>query len=189
VRGLGRFYGERLFLGVTPQSLEDLFVLVGRDALLLHAAADRHQKEHRPHGDALGGQQLGQGVDLAEIAAGDGGVDLDGQPQPPGVGEHLHCPPEAAPPAAKGVVRGGVGPVEADAQAAHARGARAGESVGRGQRRGRGRQRNLKPLADGVLDKLKNIRPLERIASGQDQRGPARKRSDLVDQSLRLFGG
>ena len=78
VRGLGRLHGVRLALGVMPKPLEHRLVFLRRDPLLLDASAHRHQEEHRPHGDPLRGQQLGHGVDLMDVAAGDRGVHLHG---------------------------------------------------------------------------------------------------------------
>ena len=95
---------------------------------------------------------------------------------------------EAALPAAKGVVRRGVGAVEADAQPPHAGLPRALEGLERGQRRGRGRQRHLQPGRHGVADQLEQVGPLQRIAAGQHQHRPARKAGDLIEQGLGLVG-
>ena len=100
--------------------------------------------------------------------------------------EHLHRPLEAPVEAAKGVVRGGIGAVEADAQRADAGLAHALERLEGGQRRGRGRQRRLQSEGGGVADQLRQIGPLQRIAAGEDQRRPARKSGGLLEQSLRL---
>ena len=93
---------------------------------------------------------------------------------------------EAALPAAEGVVRRGVGAVEADAQPPHAGLPRALERLERGQRRGRGRQRHLQPRRRRMADQLEQVGPLQRIAAGHHQHRPARKAGDLIEQGLRL---
>ena len=115
VRGFSRLNAVRLPPALTPQTLEDHLVLLRRDPLLVDAPADRHQEEDRPHGDALVVQQLRHGLDLVEVPPRNRGVDLHGQIEGAGVGHHPQGPLEAARPAAKSVVRGGVGTIKTDA--------------------------------------------------------------------------
>ena len=79
----------------------------------------------------------------------------------------------------------GVGPVEADSQGVDARLLRPLERGPRGQRRGRGGQRDLQPARRGVADQLEQVGPLQRVAAGEHDRRPPRKRGRLVQQGLR----
>ena len=106
----------------------------------------------------------------------------------PGGFEHLQRALETAFPAAKGVVRFGVGAVEADAQPMNARLPGALERLARGQRSGRRRQGQLQPAADGMADQLEQVGPLQRIAAGQHDHRRPRESRHLIQQGLRLIG-
>ena len=99
-----------------PKPLKHGLIFLRPNAFLLQPTADRNEEEHRPHGDALPRKQFGDGVHLRDVAARDRGVDLDADAQPTGVGQHGQRALEASLPAAKGIMRGGVGAVEADSQ-------------------------------------------------------------------------
>ena len=172
-----------------PEPREGHFVLGRRDPLFFDAASDGHEEERGPHRDPLPGEQLGDGVDLVEIPPGDRRVDLDGHPQSPGVGQHAERPLEAAFPAAKSVVRRGVGAVEADPQPPHARRADPLERLGRGQRRRRRGQRHLQARGHRVADQVAQVRAFQRVAAGQHEHRPPRERRHLLDQGHRLLGG
>ena len=189
VRRFGRLDAKRLTPRMMPQALERNFVLLGRDARFLDAAADRNQEEDGPHRNLLRREQCRHVVDLMEVAGGDTGVDLDGHVQLPGAMEHPQRPLEAALPATEGVVGFRVGAVEADSQAADA-GVPRGLEGFRGCQRGRGRrQGHLQPFRDGVPDQREQVGPFQRIAAGQHQDRRPGERGHLVDQGQGLLGG
>ncbi len=189
VRRLGCLDAVGLVPGVVPELRKGDFILLGPNPLLFDAASDRHEEKHRPHRDSFGREQIGNRVDLVEVAPHECCVHLDGHAQSAGVGQHPPGPLKAALPTAEGIVRGGLCAVETDTQPTNARGPGTLEGTGRGQGRGRRGQRDFEPPADGVLDQLEQVGPLQRVAPGQDDRRPARERGHLPEQRLRLVGG
>ncbi len=57
------------------------------------------------------------------------------------------------------------------------------DGLARQQRRGAGSQRHMHALAGGVADQLEDVRPLQRVAAGQDEDGHMQG-GNLVDQRL-----
>jgi hypothetical protein len=187
MRRFGRLDAVGFAAGVPVQFFESHFVLGRRDPLLRQAASDGNQEEGGPHGNALLGQQFGDLVQLVKIPPRHGSVHLDGQLQAAGIGQHLQSPLEAAGPAAKGVMHGGVRAVEADAQPADTRLLGCGKGLVGRQRRGRGRQSDLQTSPGRVPNQVEQIAAFQRVATGQHQRGPLGKGGYLVDQGLGLL--
>ena len=188
VRGLGRFHGIRLMLRVAPQLPKHGFVFFGRDPLLLHAPAHRHQEEHRPHGDPLRGQQVGDRVHLVYVAARDAGVHLYGQAQLRAFSSI--CSVRLKLPSS---------PRKASCVAASAP-SRLMPNPCTPASRARWKASNVaKGVADGVsatcnparrvANQREQVGPFQRIAAGHHQRRSAREAGHLIQQRHRLRSG
>jgi hypothetical protein len=89
--------------------------------------------------------------------------------------------------AANLVVGGGVRAVQADGHAGHAGVLEALYGFGRQQRGGAGRHVGAQSQAHAVADQIVEIRPLQRVAAGEDHQRLA-ERTDLIQQAETLCG-
>lgn len=89
--------------------------------------------------------------------------------------------------AAEGIVPLAGGPVEAEAEALHARAAQSCEIGLEQARRGRGTEGHALPLRSRALDDIVNVASHHRITARQNEHG-RRQFHNLVNQSQRFFG-
>ncbi len=168
--------------------LEGGFVFGRGDTDFFHASTDGHEEEDRPHGDSLIGKQFTDGVDLVEVPPRDGGVNLNGELQFAGVGEHAKGSFEATLPAAEGIVGLGVGAIQTDPEGADAGLLDTSKGVACRQGGGRGGQGNLEVLAACVADEVEEVGAFEWVAAGQHQDRLAWEGGHLIDERHGHFG-
>ena len=120
VHGFGGLDAERGGFRELVHEGEDLLVLLGQEVVLGGGAAGDDEEEQAPHlgADFLGDlRHFGQPV---HVAAGDGGLKLGIETDIARVTQGKQGAVEGARDAAEIVVRGGVGPIEADGHAGDA---------------------------------------------------------------------
>ena len=120
----GRFgggHGEGRDLRLIVDPVHELFAALAGDGLQDFAAADFDEEEEAPaHDGEVGFEELVDGGNVVDGFFGDEGVDLDGNAEAGGGFGGGDGPVEAAFDTANGFVAGGVGAVEAEAEAVDA---------------------------------------------------------------------
>ncbi|MPM30032.1 hypothetical protein SDC9_76574 [bioreactor metagenome] len=183
--GLDRHQGRDV-----REPVQDILDLRGVQRPEVLPAAGRDQEEHAPQADAHLQHVTEQLRQFVDVALGDSGVHLEPQAL---VADHGGGPPGGGVrplEAAEGVVGLRPGPVQGQRDGLRPRGVQLGQPFGGELRRHRRRQRHRQPGRRPVRDQLGQVRPLERVATGQhDQRAWRVPSGDVVQQRLALVGG
>ena len=159
-----------------------------QQVVVLRRAAGDDEEEQAPHlgADFLG--DLGHLRQPVHVAARDGGLKLGIEADIARVPQGEHGAVEGAGDAAEIVVRGGVGPVQADGHAGDAGILESVDGFGGQQRSGAGGDVGAQADFDAVADQVVEVRPFQRIAAGEDHERLA-EGADLVEQAVSLIGG
>ena len=163
-------------------------VFLGAELLQEGAAADRHQKEDLPGGDAQVAPQVGQARQLRQGLLGDGRVYLGWQADGAGVLESIHRQVEGARNAAELVVRLGAGAVEADGHGVHVELLEAVYYLVRQQGCDSGCDTNFNTELPRLFQDLPNIVALERVAAGGEEDRLGRVGGHFFQEAKGLFG-
>ncbi len=151
------------------EQMEQLLVHGGTRHVVLEPPADRDQKEDAPEANPLSAEHLADLADVVLVEARDSGVDLHLEADLPGPPDAAHCPGEASGHAAKAVMGLSVVAVQADGETGkplilHPSDHGLADELG-----ARGRHRHPKADLRSVTDDIVNVRPVEGIASGEDE--------------------
>jgi len=113
----GGFDVERHLSSEVIEFVENFFVLLGRDHMMVEPSSHRDEKEYAPEGDILGSENVCDIPNFFLVELGNGGIDLDFQADLPCIPNRVHGPNEAAIHAAESIVIFTIVAVQADGEA------------------------------------------------------------------------
>ena len=179
---------ERHLSSEVIEFVENFFVLLGRDHMMVEPSSHRDEKEYAPEGDILGSENVCDIPNFFLVELGNGGIDLDFQADLPCIPNRVHGPNEAAIHAAESIVIFTIVAVQADSEADQARLLHSADRWARhfpgASRHHRHAQTDFGPVTDYV----ENVGTLEGVSPGDDEKnGP--ESSGLIEKGKSFFGG